>query len=114
MWQLASGFQYLEAAQVWHHDVEQNNVDRFVGLDPIKCGAAVRDQCDTIRSGFQLHLDDAADVRLVVRDQHVAGALPGAILECHGSKITPELGFRPALPMGLTQAGFEAYGSYYL
>jgi hypothetical protein len=71
---LGSDFgEHIEAAQVRHHEVEEDHLD--VGLTPqdLECLTPVVRERDSERALLQLHLDDAADMRLIIRDQSVNG-----------------------------------------
>lgn len=66
---LAKLSQYVEAADVRHHDIEENEVDRFGGVQSVERGAGVQDEFDPVGAVLELELDDPPDVRFVIHDQ---------------------------------------------
>jgi hypothetical protein len=54
---------------VWHHDIEEDHIDRLIGAELVQCRPAVERKLHLVRPIFQLELDDAADVGFVVNDQ---------------------------------------------
>ena len=68
---VAHGGEHVEAAEVRHHQIEQDETDVGLALEHLERFASVIRERDAKRSLLELHLDDAADVRLVIGDEHV-------------------------------------------
>ena len=64
--------EHIEPAEVRHHEVEQHEVDVRLALQQVDRFLTVVRERDAKRPLLELHLDDAADVRLIIGDQHVA------------------------------------------
>ncbi len=68
---LADLTEHVQAAQFRHHQVQQREIDVLVVVDEIERLLPVVRDADSIRTLLELHLDDATDVRLIIRDQDV-------------------------------------------
>src|ERR1051325_1227049 len=64
--------EHVEAAEMRHHEVEQYERHVSLVLEHVQRLASVVRKRDVKRTLLELHLDDAAAVRLVVRDEHMA------------------------------------------
>jgi len=64
--------EHVQAAQVWHHEIEQHETDVGLVLERVHRFASVVDERDAKRPLLELHLDDATDVWFIVGDEHVA------------------------------------------
>src|SRR5690606_3280492 len=62
----------IEAAPLRQHDVEEDEIYRFVRPDLPARGSHVADDLDVVGRTLQLDLDNAADIRLVINDQQAA------------------------------------------
>jgi hypothetical protein len=63
--------QDVEAGQVRHHHVEEHQGDVVLAIEHVDRLTAVEGQRDAKRPLLELHLDDAADVGLVIGHQHM-------------------------------------------
>ena len=63
--------EHVETAQMRHHQIEQDEADVGLALEDLERLAAVVRERDAKRALLELHLDDAADVRFVIGDEHV-------------------------------------------
>ncbi len=68
---LADLTEHVETAQFRHHQVQQCKIDVLVIIDEIERLLSVVREADFERTLLELHLDDATDVRLIIRDQDV-------------------------------------------
>jgi hypothetical protein len=59
----------VESAQVGHHEVEQHQSDISFPTQDLQRLTPVVGECYAEGALLELHLDDAADVRLVIRDE---------------------------------------------
>jgi hypothetical protein len=64
--------QDIQSAQVRHHQIQQNETDVGLALERVHRFASVIDESDMKWALLELHLDDAADVRFVIGDEHMA------------------------------------------
>ena len=62
---------HIETAQLGHHQVEQHQIHRIPVIDECERFFTVVGDAHAKWALLQLHLDDAADMRLVVSDEDV-------------------------------------------
>src|SRR5512138_2486336 len=75
--------QHVEAAQMWHHQIEQDEVDVRISPQDVERFASIISEGHPKWPLLQLHLDDAADVWLVIGHEDVIRRLGRAAVRDH-------------------------------
>src|SRR4051812_20984686 len=69
--------EHVEPAQLRHHQIEHGEIYPVVAVDEVQSFLAVVRETDPKWTLLELHLDDAADVRLVIGDEHMTETVRG-------------------------------------
>src|SRR5688500_18359142 len=66
-----------------HHQIEPDDLEVRLAIERLECLDAIERERDPERPLLELHLDDAAHVRLVVDNEHVSAVSGYGCGSCH-------------------------------